>query len=63
MIHLDFQVALLDVAATEAVVLGATVTDRQPQESVRVPVDQPAITVVPAATTGSEHSTHIRLDR
>jgi predicted enzyme related to lactoylglutathione lyase len=39
MMHLDFQVADLDVAAAAAVELGATVAGYQPQENVRVLLD------------------------
>jgi predicted enzyme related to lactoylglutathione lyase len=39
MMHFDFQVADLDAAVTEAVRLGATVADHQPQEHVRVLLD------------------------
>jgi predicted enzyme related to lactoylglutathione lyase len=39
MMHLDFQVADLDQAETEAVALGATVAGHQPQENVRVLFD------------------------
>uniref|UniRef100_A0AAU1TW30 Glyoxalase-like domain-containing protein n=1 Tax=Streptomyces sp. NBC_00119 TaxID=2975659 RepID=A0AAU1TW30_9ACTN len=36
MMHFDFQVGDLDSAVAEAVALGATVAEFQPQESVRV---------------------------
>ena len=39
MMHFDFQVADLDAAVTEAVRLGATVAEHQPQEHVRVMLD------------------------
>ena len=39
MMHFDFQVADLDAAVAEAVALGATVADHQPNESVRVLLD------------------------
>ena len=39
MMHFDFQVADLDAAVAEAVALGATVADHQPQENVRVLFD------------------------
>ena len=39
MMHLDFQVADLDQAESEAVALGATVAEHQPQENVRVLFD------------------------
>lgn len=39
MMHLDFQVGDLDEAVTEAVALGATLADDQPQEHVRVLFD------------------------
>jgi hypothetical protein len=39
MMHFDFQVGDLDSAVAEAVPLGATVADFQPQENVRVPFD------------------------
>jgi predicted enzyme related to lactoylglutathione lyase len=39
MMHFDFQVADLDAAVDEAVRLGATVADHQPQEHVRVLLD------------------------
>jgi len=39
MMHLDFQVADLEEAVTEAVALGATVAAHQPQEKVRVLLD------------------------
>ena len=39
MMHLDFQVADLDAAMTEAIALGATVAGYQPQENVRVLLD------------------------
>jgi predicted enzyme related to lactoylglutathione lyase len=39
MMHFDFQVADLDVAVAEAVALGATVADHQPQEHVQVLFD------------------------
>jgi predicted enzyme related to lactoylglutathione lyase len=39
MMHLDFQVADLDQAETEAVARGATVAEHQPQENVRVLFD------------------------
>ena len=39
MMHFDFQVADLDLAVAEAVALGATVADDQPNEHVRVLVD------------------------
>jgi predicted enzyme related to lactoylglutathione lyase len=39
MMHFDFQVADLDSATAEAVALGATVADYQPQENVRVLLD------------------------
>ena len=39
MMHFDFQVADLDLAVAEAVALGATVADDQPNEHVRVLLD------------------------
>ncbi|MDF2732825.1 MAG: hypothetical protein K0S92_1458 [Desertimonas sp.] len=39
MMHFDFQVANLDAAVAEAVALGATVADHQPQQNVRVLFD------------------------
>jgi len=39
MMHLDFQVADLDVAVAEALALGATVAEHQPNEHVRVLID------------------------
>jgi catechol 2,3-dioxygenase-like lactoylglutathione lyase family enzyme len=39
MMHFDFQVADLDAAVAEAVALGATVADHQPQPNVRVLFD------------------------
>ena len=39
MMHLDFQVGDLDAAVDEAVSLGATLADHQPQENVRVLLD------------------------
>jgi predicted enzyme related to lactoylglutathione lyase len=39
MMHFDFQVADLDGAVTEAVALGATLADHQPQQNVRVLFD------------------------
>jgi len=39
MMHFDFQVANLDDAVAEAVALGATVADHQPQQNVRVLFD------------------------
>jgi hypothetical protein len=39
MMHFDFQVGDLDSAAAEAVALGATVAEHQPQENVRVLLD------------------------
>lgn len=39
MMHLDFQVGDLDSAVAEAVALGATVADSQPQDAVRVLFD------------------------
>ncbi|MCX4648010.1 MULTISPECIES: VOC family protein [unclassified Streptomyces] len=39
MMHFDFQVGDLDSAVAEAVALGATVAEFQPQESVRVLLD------------------------
>jgi len=39
MMHFDFQVADLDAAVSEAVSLGATVANHQPQENVRVLLD------------------------
>jgi catechol 2,3-dioxygenase-like lactoylglutathione lyase family enzyme len=39
MMHFDFQVSDLDAAVTEAVALGATLADHQPQEHVRVLFD------------------------
>jgi predicted enzyme related to lactoylglutathione lyase len=39
MMHFDFQVGDLDSAVAEAVALGATVSEHQPQESVRVLFD------------------------
>jgi hypothetical protein len=39
MMHFDFQVDDLDSAVAEAVALGATVADVQPQENVRVLFD------------------------
>jgi hypothetical protein len=39
MMHFDFQVGDLDSAVAEAVALGATVAQDQPQENVRVLLD------------------------
>jgi catechol 2,3-dioxygenase-like lactoylglutathione lyase family enzyme len=39
MMHFDFQVGDLDAAVAEAVALGATLADHQPQDNVRVLVD------------------------
>ena len=39
MMHFDFQVGDLDSAVAEAVDLGATLADHQPQENVRVLLD------------------------
>jgi predicted enzyme related to lactoylglutathione lyase len=39
MMHFDFQVGDLDAAVEEAVALGATVSEEQPQENVRVLFD------------------------
>jgi predicted enzyme related to lactoylglutathione lyase len=39
MMHLDFQVGDLEVAVADAVALGATVAETQPQDHVRVLVD------------------------
>jgi catechol 2,3-dioxygenase-like lactoylglutathione lyase family enzyme len=39
MMHFDFQVDDLDAAVAEAVALGATLADDQPQEKVRVLID------------------------
>ena len=39
MMHVDFQVADLDAAVSEALALGATVAAHQPQEHVRVIID------------------------
>jgi len=39
MMHFDFQVGDLDVAVTEAVRLGATLADHQPQANVKVMLD------------------------
>ncbi|MBA2555431.1 MAG: VOC family protein [Geodermatophilaceae bacterium] len=39
MMHFDFQVGDLDSAVAEAVALGATVADFQPQDNVRVLLD------------------------
>ena len=39
MMHFDFQVGDLDSAVAEAVALGATVAESQPQENVRVLLD------------------------
>ena len=39
MMHFDFQVGDLESAVAEAVELGATVADHQPQENVRVLLD------------------------
>ena len=39
MMHFDFQVADLDGAVAEAVALGATLADHQPQQNVRVLLD------------------------
>ena len=39
MMHFDFQVADLEEAAAEAVRLGATVAEFQPQENARVMLD------------------------
>lgn len=39
MMHLDFQVGDLDSAVADAIALGATLTDHQPQEQVRVLLD------------------------
>lgn len=39
MMHFDFQVGDLDSAVTEAVALGATVAEFQPQKNVRVMSD------------------------
>ena len=39
MVHLDFQVGDLDEAVADALALGATLADAQPQEHVRVLLD------------------------
>ena len=39
MMHFDFQVGDLDSAVTEAVALGATLVEQQPNEQVRVLLD------------------------
>jgi hypothetical protein len=39
MMHFDFQVGDLDSAVAEAVALGATLAEHQPQENVRVLFD------------------------
>jgi hypothetical protein len=39
MMHFDFQVAELDAAVEEAIALGATLAEHQPQENVRVLFD------------------------
>jgi predicted enzyme related to lactoylglutathione lyase len=39
MMHFDFQVGDLDAAVAEAIVLGATVAQHQPQDDVRVLLD------------------------
>jgi hypothetical protein len=39
MMHLDFQVGDLDAAVAEAVALGATVAEHQPQKNVRTLFD------------------------
>jgi hypothetical protein len=39
MMHLDVQVGDLDSAVEEALALGATLADSQPQENVRVMLD------------------------
>jgi hypothetical protein len=39
MMHFDFQVGDLDSAVEDAVALGATLADAQPQENVRVLLD------------------------
>jgi catechol 2,3-dioxygenase-like lactoylglutathione lyase family enzyme len=39
MMHLDFQVSDLDAAVADALALGATLADAQPNESVRVLLD------------------------
>jgi glyoxalase superfamily protein len=39
MMHLDFQVGDLDAAVADAVALGATVAEAQPQADVRVLID------------------------
>lgn len=39
MVHLDFQVGDLDEAVAEAVALGASLADHQPQDHVRVLLD------------------------
>jgi catechol 2,3-dioxygenase-like lactoylglutathione lyase family enzyme len=39
MMHFDFQVGDLDSGTAEAVALGATIADHQPQENVRVLLD------------------------
>jgi predicted enzyme related to lactoylglutathione lyase len=39
MMHMDFQVGDLDVAVSEAIDLGATLAEHQPQENVRVLFD------------------------
>ena len=39
MMHFDFQVGDLDSAVTDAVALGATLAEDQPQENVRVMLD------------------------
>ena len=39
MMHFDFQVADLDSAVADALALGATIADHQPQENVRVLLD------------------------
>ena len=39
MMHFDFQVGDLDSAVVEAIALGATLSDHQPQQNVRVLID------------------------
>jgi hypothetical protein len=51
MMHFDFQVGDLDSAVAEAVALGATLAEHQPQENVRVLSTQQGIRCASAGTT------------
>ena len=52
MMHFDFQVAELDSAVAEALTLGATVADHQPQENVRCAVRSRWTSVLPLPRHG-----------